>query len=331
MSKIEQAKTYSGKDLETIFFRPILSGPDAKNLGIRIMYNMPVPTTLHFWQAASDVLQKYSENGWKGGMPAEKYQKTIKLSKVKAEVGYSASDYFDMVYELITGRSDVNMDDLSGTELEQAETALFKQAIAESIRNTMWVGNTGRTLPRYNTFDGIITRLMADINADEEGEFYTNTYKQTDIAAEGFGENILKKVWDSAPEELRRLRAEGNLAFFATTEICNSYEEGLNSAALESAYLARQNGRDALLFRGIPVVDMQINNALRACADLPSSMVILTDRRNLALAVNTADFPGTEVRMWYNPDEMENRQRAVFMAGCDYLLPELISIAYMTA
>lgn len=32
--------------------------------------------------------------------------------------------------------------------------------------------------------------------------------------------------------------------------------------------------------------------------------------------------------MWYNPDLMENRQRAVFMAGCDYLLPELISLAY---
>ena len=37
------------------------------------------------------------------------------------------------------------------------------------------------------------------------------------------------------------------------------------------------------------------------------------------LAVNTADFPGNEVRMWYNPDEMENRQRAVFMAGCAIL------------
>ena len=44
------------------------------------------------------------------------------------------------------------------------------------------------------------------------------------------------------------------------------------------------------------------------------SFGMLTDRRNLVLAVNTADMPGNEVRMWYNPDEMENRQRAVFMA-----------------
>ena len=60
---------------------------------------------------------------------------------------------------------------------------------------------------------------------------------------------------------------------------------------------------------------------------MPQSFALLTDRRNLAMAVNTADFPGTEIRMWYNPDQMENRQRAVFMAGCDYLLPEMVSLA----
>jgi len=52
---------------------------------------------------------------------------------------------------------------------------------------------------------------------------------------------------------------------------------------------------------------------------------MLTDRRNLVLAVNTADMPGNEVRMWYNPDEMENRQRAVFMAGCAILDESLVT------
>ena len=72
---------------------------------------------------------------------------------------------------------------------------------------------------------------------------------------------------------------------------------------------------------------MQITGYFPNVVDLPHSFAILTDRRNIALAVNTNDFPGTEVRMWYNPDVMENRQRAIFMAGCDYLLPELVSMA----
>ncbi len=31
--------------------------------------------------------------------------------------------------------------------------------------------------------------------------------------------------------------------------------------------------------------------------------------------------------MWYNPDQMENRQRAVFMAGCDVLDELLVTYA----
>ena len=166
MAKIENPKTYTGRDLETIFFRPMLTGPDAAALGIKIMYNMPVPTTLQFWKRAGDILQKYTTSGWNGGSAASKYQKTIQLSKVKAEVGYSADDYFNMVYELITNRSDVNLDDLSGTELEAAETALFKEAIAESIRATMWLGDTDRE-DKLNTFDGFLKRLTDDIGETE--------------------------------------------------------------------------------------------------------------------------------------------------------------------
>jgi len=141
MSFIENAKTYTGRDLETIFFRPMLSGQSALDLGVRILYNMPAPTTVQLWERSGDILQQYTAAGWTGGDPARKLQKTIDMSKVKAELGYSAADYFSMIYELITNRADVNMDDLTGTELEQAETELFKRAIAESLRVTMWIGD----------------------------------------------------------------------------------------------------------------------------------------------------------------------------------------------
>ena len=39
MAKIENPKNYTGRDLETIFFRPMLSGSDAVDLGIKILYN----------------------------------------------------------------------------------------------------------------------------------------------------------------------------------------------------------------------------------------------------------------------------------------------------
>ena len=324
MSKlIENPKTYSGRELETIFFRPMLTGPDALDLGIKVMYNMPVPTTLNFWRRSGDILQPYGA-GWNGSKAADRYQKSIDMSKVKAEIAYSAADYFSMVYELITNRADVNMDDLSGTELEAAETELFRQAIAESIRATMWLGNTDRADGSLSTFNG----LLKAIHADREEMTYS-TYEASELAIEGFVEATLRQMLADAPEELRALKSEGQLAFFCTSDIYAAYENSLDNVVLDTAYEAKQAGRTALSMRGIPVIDLQLGKYTQQINDLPKSFIILTDRRNLALAVNTSDFPGTEIRMWYNPDQMENRQRAVFMAGCDYLLPELMSYAHI--
>ena len=326
MSQITEPKTYQGKELESIFFRPMLSGAGAEGLGIRVLYNMPVPTVLNFWRGASNVLKPYS-SGWDGGASSEKFQKRIDLRKVKSEMGYAAADYSSMVFEQIAGRPDVNFDDLSGTELEEAETTLFREALAESLRATMWMGKAERSNGEYDTFDGVLTHLINDYGASTSQVPYL-IFQAADYDSADAGETMLKKVWDAASIELKGLKSQGNLVFFVTSDVYSKYEEALDSAALDAAYKSRQEGRAGLSYRGIPVVDMQVSGYLQSITDLPHTWVVLTDKRNIALAVNTSDYPGTEVRMWYNPDEMQNRQRAVFAAGCDYLLPELVSYGY---
>lgn len=322
---IVNPKNYQGSDLETIFFRPILTGASAVDLGVKIMYNMPVPTTLNFWKQSPDVLKKYAK-GWSGGGASAKFQKTINLSKVKAEMGYAAADYFGMVYEQIVGRADVNLSDLSGSELEAAETEIFRKAIAESIRATMWLGDTGRATS-FNTFDGLLKRIKADTGSAAED---IQSVPMTSMTVEGNAEKLFKALYDKSSSELRSMKAEGNLILLVTRDVYENYEAGLLSGNLDSVRMAKINGIDQLYYRGIPVVDIQVDKYLAELGDLPKSWAVLTDRRNLAVAVNTSDFPGSEVAMWYNPDEIENRQRAIFMAGCDYLLPELI-VASFTA
>ncbi len=320
---IENPKTYEGSELDSIFFRPMLTGPGAEELGIRILFNLPVPTTIQFWKRSEDVLKKYAK-GWTGGSPAEKFQKKVDLFKVKAEIGFSASDYFQMVYEQITNSPGANLEDLTGTALEQAETALFREAIRESIRATMWYGNTDRAAG-LNTFDGFIKRIRTDV---VQGEDRITEVIPGDMTLEGEGEKLLKELWEKSPEVLRQFKNQGELVYLVSSDIYNNYENGLDESQTESAYLAKQEGRNSLYYKGIPVIDVRMSGYGAAYADMPGTFALLTERRNLALAVNTQDFPGMEVRMWYNPDEMENRQRAVFMAGCDYLLPELVVAAF---
>ena len=108
---IENPKRYTARDLETIFFRPMFKGESAEQLGIRVIYNMPMPTVVPLWSPRSNVLQPFT-TGWTGGESAIRQQKIIDMSKIKAEVGFSAEDYFNQIYELITNRSDVNLEDL---------------------------------------------------------------------------------------------------------------------------------------------------------------------------------------------------------------------------
>ena len=320
MGLIENTKTYTGNDLETIFFRPMLTGENAEQLGIRMLYNMPVPTTIQLWSPRADILQDY-EAGWSGGDSAQRVQKTIEMQKVKAEVGFSASDYFQHVYEQIVGRADVNLDDLTGTELEAAETEMFRAAIAESLRVTMWIGDT--TATAYNKFDGFVKKIAN--SADVQSVNMTDTTPTKDNIL-----SILNSMWVAATPELKAMKADGNLVFLVTSNVYDAYEQYLDSCGSDGAYNDLSNGRRELSYHGIKIIDMGISQFLTA-ARLPESLCMLTDRRNLVLAVNTADYPGSEVRMWYNPDAMENRQRAIFMVGCEVLDESLVVTADFNA
>jgi hypothetical protein len=292
----------------------MFTGENAEQLGIRMLYNMPVPTTIQMWSPKSDILQEY-ESGWYGSTTSLKQQKTIELHKIKAEMGFSASDYFQQVYELITGRADVNLDDLTGTELEQAETEMFRAAIAESIRATMWIGDT--SAETYNKFDGFLIKLIQ--NSDVKHVDMSAIMPDKSTALDIFG-----SLWLAAPAELKAMKSDGNLAFLVTTDVYDAYEQYLDSCGSDAAYNDLNSGRRELSYHGIKIIDMGISHLLPVTNIPQRPIAMLTDRRNLVLAVNTADYPGSEVRMWYNPDEMQNRQRAIFMIGCEVLDESLV-------
>ncbi len=323
MSYLENSKTYTGTDLEAIFFRPMLTGSSAEELGIRVLYNMPIPTTIQLWESQRNVLQKFNAAGWSGTSGAAKEQKTIDMKRVKAEIGFSAADYFSMVYEKIQARPNVKMDELTGSDLEQAETELFRQSISEGVRATMWVGDASASTG-FNTFDGILKSIEASVAGNK---LYNTTYAESVLSNPESVIAIFDDLLSNSDQRLRDLKSEGHVAFYVTSDIYHLYEKYLDSRGVDAAYVDSVNGRVGLAYHGIPVVDLRINSYL-ADTSLNESFCMLTDRRNLVLAVNTADAPGNEIRMWYNPDEMENRQRAVFMAGCSVLDEALVGYAY---
>ena len=325
---IVNPKTYSGRELETIFFRPLLTGPSAEALGIRILYNMPMPTVVQIWDNQQNVLTPFDKaSGWSGGTKSTHYQKTIPMSRVKAENSFAASDYFSTVFEMITNRSDVNMEDLSGTELEAAETELFRRAIAESIRMNMWLGDKDGALNTgFESFDGLLKIINARVKSGEIASSAKNLSSLLDSKEIG---ELFSEIVSKANPRLKGLYAEGQVAFFVSPRVYALYQNYLDSAYGSASYQDCQSGRAQLAYHGFPVIEINLEPYIGE-SGLSEDFIIFADRRNLALAVNTSDSPGSEIRMWYNPDEMENRQRAVFAIGCEVLDEELVS-AYIDA
>lgn len=327
-SIIVNPKNYSGRELDTIFFRPLLTGPSAEALGIRILYNMPMPTVVQIWDRKDNVLLPFDQaSDWNGGTKSTHYQKTIPMSRVKAENAFSASDYFSTIFELITNRSDINMEDLSGTELEAAETEIFRRSIAEAIRMNLWLGDKGGTLNTgYTSFDGLLKIVNERVKSGEIA--YSSKNLEGFISDLNMGE-LFSRIINHSSARLKALIPEGQVAFFVSPKIYSFYQSYLDNYYGVASYQDTQTGRQQLMYHGIPVIEINVEPAIGESA-LSDDFIIFTDRRNLVMAVNTADSPGSEIRMWYNPDQMENRQRAVFAIGCEILDEELVS-AYINA
>lgn len=307
---IENPKTYTGEESDRIFIRPTFTGESAAQLGIRVLYNIPVNQTLNFWQRRDNILQKY-QKGWTGGEASKKYQKTLQMEKVKAEFGMAAEDYFSMIQEKLTNNPEVNMQDLQGTDIERAEVEMFRETIAEDARLTMWVGDTSKALSDRDVYDGFIKRAST---YKESVKIKISAPTKSNIIA------TLDSVWNSASEELKSLKTTGKLVYYVTSDVYQAYQSYLDGYTNTLAYRDIQNGHNALNYHGIELHEIHAERKLKT----PASIILLTHKENLVFAVNLRNLPGAEVRLWYNPDEMENRQRAVFLAGTEILDESLI-------
>jgi hypothetical protein len=185
------------------------------------------------------------------------------------------------------------------------------------------LGDKDNTLSTgYNSFDGLLKKVRE--------KCHSNAFYYSDDDLEGTMTDNITELFDKmiseASPKLKGLFHENQVAFFVSPDIYKLYQDHLDTQFGVAAYADLQNGRKQLMYKGFAIIEVNLEPLISA-SKLSEQFVIMTDRRNLVLAVNTADVPGSEIRMWYNPDEMENRQRAVFAIGCEILDNELVCAA----
>lgn len=140
--------------------------------------------------------------------------------------------------------------------------------------------------------------------------------------------NTFKLMYEGSNKILKSMAAKKLVRIYATDTMIENYMSTLEALGTEAAHKAIVDGIERLTWRGIPIIPMDIDAYLSADFNEPyPHRAIMTVPDNLCMVINgVSDI--AETRFWFNEDENKNRQRTQFEFGADYILPELITVAY---
>ena len=140
--------------------------------------------------------------------------------------------------------------------------------------------------------------------------------------------STFKSMYRNSTEELRALKNAGLLRYYVTESMHFNYEDTLTSGGTEQARTQLVDGVERYTWNGIPVIPVAWDQTISS--DFEGAYphrAILSTPQNLSLVLSTGNNLA-EIKMWMNPDANENRQRTQFEMGANFVLPELITIAY---
>ena len=172
------------------------------------------------------------------------------------------------------------------------------------------------------------TTSIANATGDLDGTL-ANTTANTAQAALTTDEaqDTFKEMFRNAHKGLRKV-PKAQMRYYATRSMIENYEDTLTADTLESARSAIIDGVKRWMYNGVPILEMDIDDEI--ADDFEGAYphrAILSTPQNLALVISTGNN-FAETKFWFNPDENENRQRAQFEFGADFIIPEAVIVAY---
>lgn len=187
---------------------------------------------------------------------------------------------------------------------------------------------------------GVIT-VSAAVSGDLTGSVAQTTANTApaDLAADDIL-GYLKTMYTGSPATLKSI-PKNRKVFLMDGDSYENYMSTLEGWKTSTPLFSTEEGRkdmingvEMLTYRGIPVLNLDWEVWLEA--DFPhvtgenparNNRIIYTELDNLLMLIdNRSEF--NKFEFWYNKDEQENRYRLQLKTGCNYVSPEVISVAY---
>ena len=243
------AATYSGANLNEIFYEPVFRSDDLMR-NYRVIPNVKHKMNVYTSAALTKIVQPYTAcSATSGSTQFNIDDKVITAGRCRVALEQCTDEFFGTYIEEMY-RSGVDVMNLEGTQLADAIVNRAVKGIGQDVVRLAW-GGDGATA-NYTAFDGWMKLMGADATVLAARTEYAGV-EAAPTAADAIG--LLRNMYDTAPANLQQVPASDK-KMFVTPKIFNAYLANLEGSSADLAIVNTVDGYTRVSFRGVQVVPM---------------------------------------------------------------------------
>ena len=323
------AATYSGANLNEIFYEPVFRSDDIMR-NYRVIPNVKHKMNVYTSAALTKIVEPYAGcSATSGSTQFDIDDKVITAGRCRVALEQCTDEFFGTYIEEMY-RSGVDVMNIEGTQLSDAIVNRAVKGIASDVVRLAWGGDVAGAVAGYTAFDGWMELMKAETVIEYAGTPAAPT------AADAIG--LIRNVYDQAPAALQQVPA-GDKKIFVTPKVFNAYLANLEGSSADLAIVNQVDGMRRVMFRGVELVAMyewdtiltdtnpdlfntaagaDVNNGVCYCAV-----------ENLIIGSDVTDPEGS-FKVFYDDLEEKMFFRGYFKLGVQYLYSSLVQWGIVT-
>ena len=243
------AATYSGANLNEIFYEPVFRSDDLMQ-NYRVIPNVKHKMNVYTSAALTKIVQPYTAcSATSGSTQFNIDDKVITAGRCRVALEQCTDEFFGTYIEEMY-RSGVDVMNLEGTQLADAIVNRAVKGIGQDVVRLAWGGDSATA--NYTAFDGWMKLMGADATVLAARTEYAGV-EAAPTAADAIG--LLRNMYDTAPANLQQVPASDK-KMFVTPKIFNAYLANLEGSSADLAIVNTVDGYTRVSFRGVQVVPM---------------------------------------------------------------------------
>lgn len=321
------AATYSGANLNEIFYEPVFRSEDIMR-NYRVIPNVKHKMNVYTSAALTKIVRKQAGCNDAEAGTFNVDDKVLTAGRMRVALSQCSDEFYSTYIEEMY-RSGVDVNNIEGTQLADAIVNRAVNGIAQDVVRLAWGGDTASASADYLQMDGWMKLMGADA---------TVLAARTDISAvaptaptAGESLSLLRKMYDDAPAALQQVPASDK-KIFVSPKTYNAYLSNLEGTSADLAITNQQDGVLTVKFRGVELVAMYEWDTILADTD-PALFLrggvngtegaCYCAVENLIIGSDVTDPEGS-FKVFYDDLEEKMFFRGYFKLGVQFLYPSLV-------